>query len=158
MRGVLAAYRIEDRRVFVADSFEGLPKPDVVKYPSDKGDTFHRCRFLSVSKEEVEKNFEKYGLLDKQVVFLKGWFKDTLPSAPIEKLSILRLDGDMYESTTDALNNLYPKLSDGGFCIIDDYYAVKGCKKAVDDYRAKNQINDEMKVIDWSGIYWRKAQ
>ncbi|ATZ61046.2 MAG: TylF/MycF family methyltransferase [Methanosarcinales archaeon Met12] len=157
MRGVLAAYKIEDRRVFVADSFEGLPKPDAVKCPSDKGDSHYKFQFLSVSKEEVEKNFEKYGLLDKQVVFLKGWFKDTLPTAPIEKLSILRLDGDMYESTMDALNNLYPKLSQGGFCIIDDYGCLKNCKEAVDDYRAKNQINDEIKVIDWTGIYWVKS-
>lgn len=156
MRGVLVAYKIGDRRVFVADSFEGLPKPDT-KYPRDKDDTLYTYRFLSVSKEEVEKNFEKYGLLDKQVVFLKGWFKDTLPSAPIEKLSILRLDGDMYESTMDALNNLYPKLSKGGFCIIDDYGCLKNCKEAVDDYRANNRIDDEIKVIDWSGIYWRKS-
>lgn len=156
MRGVLAAYKIENRRVFVADSFEGLPKPDN-KYPSDKDDMLYMHRFLSVSKEEVEKNFEKYGLLDEQVVFLKGWFKDTLPKAPIEKLSILRLDGDMYESTMDALNNLYPKLSKGGFCIIDDYGCLENCKEAVDDYRNKNRIDDEIKVIDWSGIYWRKS-
>ena len=157
MRGVLAAYGIEDRRVFVADSFEGLPKPDVGKYPSDKGDTLYTYRFLSVSKEEVERNFEKYGLLDKQVVFLKGWFKDTLPGAPIEKLSILRLDGDMYESTMDALNNLYPKLSQGGFCIIDDY-TLKGCRKAVDDYRAEHQINDEIEKIGGWAIFWRKTE
>lgn len=129
MRGVLAAYGIEDRRVFVADSFEGLLKPDVDKYPNDKGDKLHAVEYLSVSEEEVKKNFLRYNLLDKQVVFLKGWFKDTLPDAPIEKLSVLRLDGDMYESTIDALNNLYPKLSQGGFCIIDDY-ALKGCKKS----------------------------
>ena len=58
---------------------------------------------------------------------------------------------------TYALNNLYPKLSTGGFCIIDDYGCLKNCKEAVDDYRAKNQIDDEIKVIDWTGIYWRKS-
>jgi O-methyltransferase len=120
MRGVLAAHDINDRRVFVADSFNGLPKPDD-RYPADKGDQHHKDRYLAVSKEEVENNFRKYGLLDGQVVFLKGWFKDSLPNAPIKRLSILRLDGDMYESTRDALTNLYPKLSVGGFCIVDDY-------------------------------------
>ncbi len=155
MRGILAAFGIENRRVFVADSFEGLPKPDAANYPSDKGDKHYAQRFLSVSIEEVRKHFEKYGLLDKQVIFLKGWFKDTLPNAPIEKLSILRIDGDMYGSTMDALNNLYPKLSIGGFCIIDDY-ALKGCEKAVDDYRAKYQINQELKEIDWTARYWIK--
>ena len=95
--------------------------------------------------------------MDKQVFFLKGWFKDTLPQAPIDKLSILRLDGDMYSSTMDALENLYPKLSKGGFCIIDDY-AVPRCKLAVDDYRTKHAINSELKKIDWSCMYWRKAE
>jgi hypothetical protein len=76
---------------------------------------------LAVSRDEVENNFRKYSLLDDKVVFLQGWFKDTLPNAPIEKLCVLRLDGDMYGSTIEALLNLYPRLSKGGFCIIDDY-------------------------------------
>jgi len=155
MRAILGAYGIEDRKVYVADSFEGLPKPDVEKFPADKGDRLYINKYLAVSKDEVENNFKKYGLLDSQVVFLKGWFKDTLPHTPIEKLGVLRLDGDMYGSTIDALNNLYPKLSKSGFCIIDDY-ALPGCKKAVDDFRAQNGIHAEMKIVDWSSIYWRK--
>jgi hypothetical protein len=155
MRAVLAAYGIEDRKIFVADSFEGLPKPDAEKYPVDKGDTLHTVNYLAVSKEDVENNFKRYGLMDNQVVFLKGWFKDTLPTAPIKKLSILRLDGDMYGSTIESLENLYPKLSSGGFCIIDDY-ALPGCKAAVNDFRSKHAIDSEMKEIDWTGRYWRK--
>jgi hypothetical protein len=84
MRAVLAAYGIEDRKIFVADSFEGLPAPDAEKYPADQNERFHTYTYLAVSKEDVENNFRKYGLLDNQVVFLKGWFKDTLPQAPIE--------------------------------------------------------------------------
>lgn len=155
MRAVLAAYKIEDRKVFVADSFEGLPKPDENKYPVDKGDKHHKITLLAISQEEVENNFRKYGMLDDQVVFLKGWFNETLPKAPITKLSILRLDGDMYSSTIEALDNLYPKLSKGGFCIVDDY-ALSGCKLAVDDYRKKHNIKSEIKKVDWSGIFWRK--
>lgn len=155
MSAVLAAYGVEDRKIFVADSFEGLPEPDIEKCPADKGDKLHGDTYLAVSKEDVENNFRKYGLLDNNIVFLKGWFKDTLPQAPIEKLSILRLDGDMYSSTMESLENLYPKLSIGGFCIIDDY-ALKGCKSAVDDYRAKHAIDSEMKEIDWTGRYWKK--
>jgi hypothetical protein len=155
MRAVLAAYGIEDRKVFVADSFEGLPKPDVEKYPADKGDQHHVHTYLAVSKADVENNFRKYGLLDNQVVFLKGWFKDTLPQAPIESLSILRLDGDMYGSTMESLESLYQKLSIGGFCIIDDY-ALQGCKSAVNDFRSKHRIDSEMKEIDFTGRYWRK--
>jgi len=155
MRAVLAAYGIENRKVFVADSFEGLPKPNTEKYSADKGDKHHMNNLLDVSQEEVENNFRKYGLLDDKVVFLKGWFKDTLPTAPIEKISILRLDGDMYGSTMDALDGLYPKLSRGGFCIIDDYY-LPGCKMAVDDYRKRQKINTEMQRIDRACRCWKK--
>jgi O-methyltransferase len=153
-RAVLAAHGIEDRKVYVADSFEGLPKPDP-KLAADKGDRHYTQRFLAISQEEVENNFRKFDLLDDQVVFLKGWFKDTLPNARIKKLAVLRLDGDMYGSTMDALTSLYQKLSKGGFCIIDDY-ALHGCREAVDHFRAKNNIHAEMNVIDWTGRYWRK--
>jgi hypothetical protein len=60
-----------------------------------------------VSEDAVKSNFEKYGLLDDQVNFLKGWFRDTLPDAPIDKVTLLRLDGDMYESTMNALTHLF---------------------------------------------------
>lgn len=155
MRAILAAYGVSDRKVFVADSFAGLPKPDDTKYPVDKGDTHYIHDYLAVSQGEVENNFCKYGLLDDQVVFLKGWFKDTLPDAPIEKLAILRLDGDMYGSTMDVLESLYSKLSLGGFCTIDDY-ALPGCRAAVDDYRSKHQILSELIKIDKTGSFWRK--
>lgn len=157
MKAILRINGDTTRRVFVADSFAGLPKPDERKYPSDKGDQHHIHDFLAVSRVSVENNFRKYGLLDDRVVFLEGWFKDTLPSAPISNLAIMRLDGDMYESTMDALNNLYGRLSIGGFCIIDDY-ALPGCRKAVDDFRAKNQIASPMVEIDHSGCYWRKGK
>lgn len=157
MRGVLAAYGAADRRVFVADSFEGLPLPDEKRFPADAGDVHHQQRFLAVSEAQVRRNFERYGLLDDQVVFLKGWFKDTLPAARIAKLSILRLDGDMYESTMDALSNLYPKLAPGGFCIIDDY-SLAGCRQAVDEYRNRHRIDAELVPIDWTSCYWRKVR
>jgi hypothetical protein len=157
MRAILAAYGITDKRVFVADSFAGLPEPDEQFYPQDQGDIHFTERVLAVSQEEVEHNFRKYGLLDEQVVFLKGWFKDTLPNAPIEKLSVMRLDGDMYQSTIEALTYLYPKLSGGGYCIIDDY-ALKGCRQAVDEFRTQNRIAAALGQIDWTGVYWRKEQ
>ena len=109
-----------------------------------------------MSQETVAEHFRKYGLLDEQVVFLKGWFKDTLPVAPIEKLAVMRLDGDMYASTMDALVSLYPKLQKGGFCIIDDFGAVRGCREAVADYRAQHKIEAPIHEIDWTGRYWRK--
>lgn len=158
IRAMLEANNIADRNVWVADSFEGLPKPDVQSYPADEGDDLHSIEQLRVTEKDVRKNFERFNLLDKQVKFLKGWFKDTLPDAQIEKLAVIRLDGDMYESTMDGLRNLYHKLSPGGFIIIDDYGAIEACKTAVHDFRESNGITDEIKSIDWSGHYWQKTK
>lgn len=154
MRALLKVYDVPDRVVWVADSFEGLPKPDA-KYAADKGDRHHTKEELAVGVDIVKANFEKYGLLDAQVKFLVGWFKDTLPKAPIQRLALIRLDGDMYESTMDALVNLYPKLSPGGYLIIDDYF-LKGCKQAIMEYRQEHGITEEIIDIDGMGAYWRK--
>ena len=153
MRAVLKAYGITNRKVWVADSFEGLPKPEC---DQDKGDIHYTYSVLAVSLYQVKQNFDKYDLLDDQVCFLKGWFKDSLPSAPINKLALLRLDGDMYKSTMDALENLYHKLSVGGYVIIDDYGVILNCKNAVDDFRTKNGITERIIWIDHSGIYWQR--
>ncbi len=155
MRAVLKAYGQKDRRVWVADSFAGLPPPDPANYPADEGDGFHGYTELAVPLDEVKQNFARYDLLDEQVVFLQGWFKDTLPSAPIDKLAILRLDGDMYESTMDALSALYDKVSPGGYVIIDDYHVVKGCKKAVHDFLSLRNLSPAIQEIDGVGVYWK---
>ncbi len=156
MRAVLKELNVFDRKVWVADSFMGLPKPDTKNYKADKNNILNKIRILKVGLEEVKKNFEKYNLLDEQVVFLEGWFKDSLPNAPINKIALLRLDADMYESTFQALENLYPKLSVGGYIIIDDYNAFQNCKQAVDEYRRNQDICDPIIEIDKEAIYWRK--
>ncbi|HEV3086760.1 MAG TPA: TylF/MycF family methyltransferase [Candidatus Elarobacter sp.] len=157
MRAILRAHGVTDRIVWLADSFEGLPPPNPEGYPKDAGDPHHTIGFLAVSLDEVKTNFARYGLLDDQVRFLKGWFRDTLPTAPPERLAVLRLDGDMYESTWDALVNLYDKLSPGGFLIVDDYGAIEACRHAVNDFRRLRNIGEEIHEIDWTGVYWRRA-
>jgi O-methyltransferase len=156
MRAILAAHDVADRKVFVADSFAGLPAPDPESYPADEGDLHHTYAALAVSLDEVRSNFARYGLLDDQVVFLKGWFRETLPGAPIGRLAVLRLDGDMYGSTMDSLASLYDKVSPGGFVIIDDYI-LAGCRQAVADFRQRHDIDDKIVDIDGIGAYWRKS-
>ncbi len=155
MRAVLKAYNITDRMVWVADSFQGLPKADLA-YPEAGATHFHGMKALAVSESDVRANFARYGLLDSQVRFLVGWFSDTLPTAPIDRLALIRLDGDMYESTMDALIGLYPKLSVGGYVIIDDL-EIAACKRAVDDYRSERGIADEIKMIDWTCGFWCRS-
>uniref|UniRef100_UPI0012E8FAFA TylF/MycF/NovP-related O-methyltransferase n=2 Tax=Mycobacterium sp. Marseille-P9652 TaxID=2654950 RepID=UPI0012E8FAFA len=158
MKGVLAAYCDDNRRVFVADSFAGLPPPDPRNFPIDVNSAagqLHAVAELRVSRNAVEDNFRRFGLLDQRVVFLEGWFKDTLPCAPIDKLAVLRLDGDMYESTIEALNELYHKVSYGGFVIVDDYGVIEVCAKAVHDFRERYGISSPILPIDGIGVYWR---
>jgi O-methyltransferase len=104
----------------------------------------------------VKENFRRYDLLDGQVEFLVGWFKDTLAQAPVEKLAILRLDGDMYQSTMDALTALYGKVSVGGFIIVDDYCTFESCRSAVSDFRRSETITDTIYDIDGMGVFWQK--
>lgn len=157
MRAVLAAYGEPGRIVWAADSFAGLPPPDVGRNPADSGDRLFTFPDLAVPLEEVRANIARYRLLDERVRFIKGWFADTLPTAPIERLAVLRLDGDMYGSTMDALVPLYPKLSVGGFVIVDDY-GIESCRQAVHDFRERNGIEDPIQRIDDTGVYWRRTR
>ncbi len=156
MRAILAAHGVEDRVVWVADSFEGLPPPDPAMYPADDGLDLSAVDYLRVPLEEVRANFLAYGLLDERVRFVRGWFRETLPTCEVERLALLRLDGDLYESTWVALENLYPKVSSGGYVIIDDYGAVEQCRHATEDYRKSHGITAELTAIDWTGIFWKK--
>jgi O-methyltransferase len=155
---VLKAWNITDRNVWVCDSFQGLPRPKPFEYPVDSNDTHFMVQFLAVSQEEVTQNFIGYNLLSDQIKFVKGWFSDTLPKIPTDtKLAILRLDGDMYESTIVALENLYSKLSLGGYVIVDDF-GLENCRKALSDFRNFHNITDDYIKIDNSSVYWTKTK
>ncbi|MGH8765041.1 MAG: TylF/MycF/NovP-related O-methyltransferase [Burkholderiales bacterium] len=156
MRAMLMAYGDAQRRVWVADSFRGLPPPDAANYPADRDFELDVEPRLAISLEEVKANFKRYGLFDERVRFLPGWFKDSLPDASIERLAILRADGDMYESTIQIMNNLYPKLSVGGFCVIDDYGTLDPCRQAIEDYRRDHAIDEPIEWIDSTGVFWRR--
>jgi O-methyltransferase len=156
MRAILEAYGDRSRHVFAADSFRGLPAPDEA-YPADAGNRLHTAEPLAIARSEVERNFALYGLLDERVHLVEGWFADTLPALADRTWAVARLDGDMYGSTIDALTNLYPRLSVGGFLIVDDY-GFEPCRRAVDDYRAEHGIEEPIEQIDWLGAFWRRER
>ena len=173
MRGLLKAYGVTDRIVWVADSFEGPPSPTQLtersysspefkqiqaierNYSGELRKMYAQLRYGS-SYDEVRQNFARYDLLDDQVRFLRGWFSDSLPSAPIAQLALLRLDGDLYDSTYDALKWLYPKLSTGGYVTVDDYHTFTECQQAVDDYLAAIGADPVIQSIDDIAVFWRK--
>ncbi len=156
MRGVLAANAIKDRKIYVADSFAGLPAPRPDVFPLDESSNLHLFPELAVSVEQVKDNMSRYGLLDDQLIFVKGFFEDTLLSLDADQFALIRLDGDLYESTYVALDALYPKLAPGGFVIVDDYGAIPACQAAVADYRSLMGIEAPINEIDWTGVWWQK--
>lgn len=160
MRGLLKALGDSQRTVWVADSFQGLPDPDPSVSPLDaiSHEFLKVIGAFSVSLEAVKANFKAYDLLDNQVRFLPGWFSDTLAQAPIEQLSLIRLDADYYDSTVQALDALYSKLSPGGYIIIDDYgIPTLGARRAVDEFRTRHDIQQPLVGVDQSVVFWEKA-
>lgn len=159
MRGLLRAWGDGHRQVWVADSFQGLPQPDPEAAPLDAitHEFLQVIGGLACSLEEVTENFRRFDLLDRRVRFLPGWFRDTLVHAPIERLALIRLDADYYESTRQALEALYPRLSPCGFVIVDDYgSAGLGARRAVDDFRRQQSIRGSLRGVNENIAYWEK--
>jgi hypothetical protein len=159
MRAVLAAAGDTGRSVVACDSFEGLPEADAERFPMDVPLRLHEHPQLAVGLDGVRANFARYGLLDDQVRFVPGWFRDTLPklATELDAIAVLRLDGDMYESTIDALAHLEPLVPPGGYVIVDDYGGIEACRQAVTDHRAAHGITDEIHPVDWTAVWWRKS-
>jgi len=156
IRAILEARGVTERKVFLADSFEGLPRPNPERYPADKRDRLFKFHELAVLEEQVRENFRKYDLLDDQVIFLKGPFSETLSKLTTEQFALIRLDGDMYGSTMDALTNLYDRVSSGGFVIVDDYGALQNCRRAVNDFLSSRSLRPPITPVDVSCVWWRK--
>jgi hypothetical protein len=156
-KAVFRHHGADDRIVWCCDSFEGMPIPKDADIALQKNADFSDRDYLIATEEQVANNFRKFDLLDSNVRFLKGWFCDTLPTAPIEQIAILRMDGDLYESTMDALKNLYAKVSTGGYIIVDDYKSWNGCRTAIDEFRQLHGIEDEIMEIDAHAVFWRKT-
>jgi hypothetical protein len=156
-RAVLRSLNEGGRMSYVCDSFKGLPPGDKKLHPRDRG--WNLFPYLEESAEEVAKNFRESGVLDSNVVFAKGFFNETMPplASRIKRLAVMRLDGDMYESTVDVLYHLYDKLGVGGYVIIDDWFGFPA-KTACEDFFRVHNINPEINVIDETAAYWKKTK
>ena len=151
------------RQIWLFDSYEGLPDPT----PDDfkEGRTGSHIRPLPKGSclgtiEEVSRLlFTENGLNPKVIRMEKGWFQDTLPviAPKIGSISLLRLDGDWYESTLVCLNFLFSKVSTGGFVILDDYFTCHGCKKATDEFLAAHSKNYPIIPDGRGGAFFEKS-
>lgn len=155
-RGLMRAYGETERLVYVCDSFNGLPAGDKVYHVGDMG--WDRVPYLEVSTDQVQRNFEAVQLLDSSIVFVKGFFNETMPplQSRVDSLSILRLDGDMYQSTVDVLYFMYEKLSIGGYLIVDDWFGFPA-RPACEDFLAVHGLTPVIIPIDTISVYWKKT-
>jgi O-methyltransferase len=140
------------RTLLVYDSFEGIPD---VKREDCK--TSFRNRELAVGQKMLLDNFMAVGV--KPPVIHAGWFSDTLPSLLPERICFAHLDGDLYDSILTSLQHVYPRLSRGGICLVDDYCdpsildswnELPGVKRACDEYLGNKP--ERMSVL-WAGRY-----
>ena len=157
MRALQTAFGESQRRVWVADTFTGVPaSTSVVDIDAGVDLSTPRYPWLAASEDTVRDNFRTYELLDDAVRFLPGLFADTLPGAPIEQIALLRLDADLYSSTFDALSALYDRVADNGVVIVDDYGGIESCRQAVDTFRTERGITAPLHRINWTEVWWRK--
>eukprot|EP00802_Teleaulax_amphioxeia_P006405 Tamp_06409.p1 GENE.Tamp_06409~~Tamp_06409.p1 ORF type:complete len:492 (+),score=79.04 Tamp_06409:1203-2678(+) len=162
MAAVLRANNDRKRKVWVMDSFEGCPEPDAESFPQDANDKHHTFKNLQVSVHKVTSNFADFGLESDQIELVRGWFHDSVFSdrvQAIEKLALLRLDGDLYQSTIEVLRGLYYKVAVGGFVVVDDW-RLDGmqARSAVIDFHRECEIQETIHVGQDGLAWWRKLQ
>lgn len=165
-KGILEAYRVNNKEIWMFDTFCGFPKNATINSASEKNLVVGGFSELmrSNSVEKVKALFEVYNL-SKGVNFITGLFQDTISKTTIPKLSYLRLDADSYANTMFLLENLYDKLNQNGYIEFDDYGSYPGCKKAVDEFRRNKNIVDEIinvyerpgKDKYYEAVYWKKT-
>ena len=154
------------RKVYICDSFKGIPAPPSDRVYNQEDHNANFPVFSEVSTKQLLLDAERFRLNTGNLQVVEGYFNATLPalldSHPRMQFSVLRLDGDTYFSTMDALRNLYPRLSPGGFVIVDDFADWAGCREAVDDFRREQGIRDPIVLVPHRrgeilrGAYWRK--
>src|SRR5262249_2769086 len=153
------------RRLFLFDTFEGHPKPDRGKDGADNFNEWQSRRisdrssdWARVSLEDVRRNVESTGYPVDKIIFVKGMVQDTLAANAPERIYLLRLDTDWYDSTAYELKYLYPRLSDRGVLILDDYGSMPGARRATDEYFKERRDAPLFNRIDYSGRIAVKQQ
>ncbi len=150
------------RKIYLYDTFKGMSEPtdkDLMAgndYPAqkvwDKYQGDGHSKWCYIPKEEVKKNMLSTGYPKENLVFVEGIVEDTLPKMAPDKIVLLRLDTDWYESTYHELIHLFPRLSKGGLLVLDDYGHWKGVREAVDKHFKENGIKILLNRIDNAGV------
>jgi O-methyltransferase len=132
------------RELYLFDTFEGMPPPGErdIRRSDDRSaeelmaeEARERSLVWAVATlEDVQDGFAQIPYPSERIHFVKGRVEETIPSEAPERISILRLDTDWYDSTRHELEHLYPRLSPGGVLLLDDYGYWEGAREAVDEF------------------------
>lgn len=143
------------RRVWLLDSFAGLPEPGD-RDDAEAWEWVGRCRG---DVREVETVFRNLNIWSPRVKIVQGWLRDTLPSltSEIDRIALLHLDVDWYDSTKLCLEHFYDRVVPGGVIVVDDYQHWAGCRRAVDDFIAGRRLPVRVVLAGWIGCYLRKS-
>lgn len=149
----LLARRDEARRLWLFDTFEGLPPPTLEdpEFAEAIG-LVGQCRG---DLEEVQDLFEELSLLDR-TTFVKGLFEKTVHTARTGPIAFLHLDGDWFSSVKVCLEAFYDRIAPGGTIQIDDYGHWKGARKAVDEFLTMRNLRPKLRYLDYTGRQWTK--
>jgi len=144
-----------DRRIWLFDSFAGLPTPG----PRD-GAMERKYYFQGMNKgsvEEVKRVFGKLSLPMENIKICAGWFSATLPAADIQRIAILHIDADWYSSVMAVLETMYDKVVPGGFVVLDDYGYWDGCTQAIENFIREHKIDGvKLERVASTGAYFQK--
>lgn len=153
-----------ERNFYLYDTYAGMP--DIGSHDADLGtgpfqmvmDLTTRVRgghagVFYASEEEVRRNMRSTGYPDDKVLLVKGMVELTIPGQCPEKISLLHLDSDLYQSTYHELTYLYPRLAKGGVLIIDDYGSWKGSRKATNQYFGEHGISMLLTPVGSDGAH-----
>jgi O-methyltransferase len=152
---ILLSDAAPEREVWAFDSFEGLPEPGPLDGPDSAG---WRGECLG-AEAKLRDGFRRYAS-EERLHVAKGWFDQAFPEHADEvgAVAVLHADGDWYESVLLTLRTFYPRLSPGGYVVIDDYGAWPGATRAVDEFRREVGETSPMIAADFTGRYWRKLR
>ena len=158
--GILGGILLEsnmNRKMWLFDSFEGLPEPSEADIDSH-GEKGKKGLFTGSEEKVRELIFDKLKMSDKRVEIVKGWYEKTVPETEkrIDKIAVLHMDCDFYESVKICMNSLFDKIQSGGYLVIDDYGRWKGCKKAIDEFFMQRNIIPELSESDYTGRVYKK--
>ncbi|HEX6747031.1 MAG TPA: TylF/MycF/NovP-related O-methyltransferase [Longimicrobium sp.] len=154
----------EGRRLWLFDSFEGLPDPTAEDFRDGQSDTGDHVRplvrgdCLGTLDEVKRLLLEQEGFPADRVRFVQGWFQDTVPvwREKIGSIAVLRIDGDWYESTKVCLEGLYDLVSPGGAVIVDDYASCYGCERAVHEFLDARGLSVDIRLDGRGGCWFLK--